>query len=64
MQRRATLSAYLAVAYATQSIQKNDKTLESKARDQYKQAQQIQKGYKIEDKLVSPQVKKLLSGTN
>ncbi|HMD35522.1 MAG TPA: hypothetical protein VKH42_11165, partial [Vicinamibacterales bacterium] len=64
VQRRATLSAYLAVAYATQSIQKNDKTLESKARDQYKQAQQIQKGYKIEDKLVSPQVKKLLSGTN
>jgi len=62
--RRATLSAYLAVAYATQSIQKSDKALESKARDQYKQALQIQKGYKLEDSLVSPQVKKILTGTN
>lgn len=62
--RRATLTAYLAVAHAAQSIQKNDKTLESKARDEFKQAQSIQKGYKLEDSLVSPQVKKLLTGTN
>jgi hypothetical protein len=64
VQRRALLSGYLAVAYATQSIQKNDKALESKARDQFRQALQIQKGYKLEDKLVSPQVRKLLSGTD
>src|SRR5262249_28906168 len=57
-QRRATLNAYLAVAYAAQSLQKNDKTLETKARDQFRQAQSIQKGFKLEDKLVSPQVKK------
>ena len=63
-QRRALLSGYLAVAYATQSIQKNDKALENKARDQFRQAQQIQRGYKLEDKLVSPQVRKLLSGTD
>ena len=58
------LNAYLAVAYAAQSIQKKDKALEDKAREQFKQAQQLQKGYKLEDKLVSPQVKKLLTGTN
>jgi len=62
--RRAVLNAYLAVAYAAQSIQKKDKALEDKAREQFKQAQQLQKGYKLEDKLVSPQVKKLLTGTN
>ena len=62
VQRRALLSGYLAVAYAAQSIQKNDKALETRARDQFRQAQQIQRGYKLEDKLVSPQVRKLLSG--
>jgi len=62
--RRATLNAYLAVAYAAQSVQKNDKTLESKARDKFREAQQIQKGYKLADNLVSPQVRKILSSTN
>jgi len=57
---RATVAAYLAVAYASMAIEKNDKTLETKAKQQFAEARQIERGFKLDDRLVSPQVKKLL----
>ena len=61
---RATVAAYLGVAYAMQSIQKNDKSLEAQAKQQFKDAQQLQRGYELSDRVVSPQVKRILTGSD
>jgi hypothetical protein len=57
---RSTINAYLAVAYAAQSIQSKDPSLQAKAQAQYKQAP----GFTLDPRLVSPQITKIVTGTN
>jgi hypothetical protein len=63
-QTRAAIGAYLAVAYASQALATGDNALEQKARGQYRQAQQLRPDFRLDDRIVSPQIKKMLTGTD
>jgi hypothetical protein len=60
--RRATLYAYLGVAYANLSLQSagaDADRLKSQAMDQFRQARELQPALKLSDRLVSPRVREL-----